>query len=98
MQTNLTITQSDEIQVDLSFLYLENKINEYWSAKGWPTMIRVRDATDDVVLMSRWENDPPEAMYIRSKKTLYRLSDLGFRWRLIRTAFVELITDIKIIE
>lgn len=93
-----TITQSDQEQtIDLTFFYLETKINEYWLNKGFPLMLRVRDVTDDVVSIAKGSTRPG-ALFIRSARILYRIDSHGLPWAKIRRAFKELIPNIKIVE
>lgn len=95
-EKNITLSDQDVVHVDLSFLYLEDKINEYWTSKGRPVLLKVRDITDDVMWIGR--SAPPCAIYIRSVKTLIRSEEKGIRWAATKRAFKELISDIKIIE
>lgn len=99
MEEVKTIThfEKEQVDVDLSFLYLENKINEYWTSKGRPTLLRVRDLTDDVVMIG-FKSPPPCAIFIRSTRTLIRTEDKGMRWAKTKRAFLELIPNIKILE
>jgi hypothetical protein len=73
------------VELDFIEFRLEGLINSYFSLKGFPLRIKNQWITDDVLIFKI--NGYQIALYIKSLKKLYRLSDcLNLHWVLIRSA------------